>query len=94
MKSKERLIDGNALIKIMREEDKLLPNVPWSTTAVHNYIERLPAVEVVRCKDCEHWHSVEIFIDGEIFGNYFCDKNTNITKPDDFCSLGKRKDQN
>lgn len=45
--NKQRLIDANALIKTMREEDKKCPGVPWSTTAVSNCIERLDPVDAV-----------------------------------------------
>ena len=60
--NKLRLIDANALIKTMREEDKKCPGVPWSTTAIPNCIERLDpvdAVEVVHGR----WKRVEVELD-------------------------------
>lgn len=58
MANERKLIDADALIKSMREEDLLYPGVPWSTTGVQKQIDKLPtvdAVEVVRCKDCCSW---------------------------------------
>lgn len=46
---------------------------------------------IVRCKDCEHWGGIT-------FGN-ICRRwsaplagMTNCTKPDDYCSYGKKKE--
>ena len=60
-----------------------LQDYPW--VDVDDYYEiamRLPAVdavEVVRCKDCKYWD----------FGDCF---RQELTRPDDFCSYGERKD--
>ena len=52
----------------------------------------IDAVEVVRCKDCKHWH--------EETG--FCEKHSNFDveemewdmfAEDDFCSYGERKEE-
>ena len=53
------------------------------------YLPTADVVEVVRCKDCEHWGGV-------IYG-FVCRKFSGIeTKicmhADDFCSYGKRKE--
>ena len=97
MENKKRLIDANALIKTMREEDKKCPGVPWSTTAVSNCIERLDtvdAVEVVRCKECEF--SYEGLVNlmcgrcGQTKGNLRLGGVS--VKEDHFCGYGKRRD--
>ena len=48
-------------------------------------------VEVVRCKDCIHWHETEgvclkIYSDGAVSPYAWQDRN-----PDDFCSYGERR---
>ena len=46
-------------------------------------------VEVVRCKDCEHWGGVTFgYICRRFSGSYI----RNETRENDFCSYGKRKD--
>jgi len=48
---------------------------------IRRAIERAPtvdAVEVVRCKDCKHWHGGDCY-------------RIEITRPDDFCSYGERR---
>ena len=60
--------------------------------SIYNTIEKIPTadvVEVVRCKDCEHW--------GGIIYGFVCRKFSGIeTKicmhADDFCSYGERKE--
>ena len=42
-------------------------------------------VEVVRCKDCEHWNGI-----GFAENAGWCDKNDIGTLYDDFCSYGKK----
>ena len=55
-------------------------------------IEAIPpvtAMEVVRCRDCEHYMA---WLDGKIcgrMGSYYGD-----TKPDDYCSRGERREEN
>lgn len=95
MANERKLIDADALIKSMREEDLLYPGVPWSTTGVQKQIDKLPtvdAVKVVRCKDCAKWSGVP-------FGNV-CRRWSaplagmkNCTGPDDYCSYGERRDK-
>lgn len=59
--------------------------------AAFSDIRQLPAadvVEVVRCKDCKHFHAVET--------GMFCDKYVSIhdasRNPQDFCSFAARKE--
>lgn len=52
----------------------------------------VPAVEVVRCRDCKNWHKFESSLTGEVM---CCTAQgcMNVQKePDDFCSYGERKD--
>ena len=46
------------------------------------------AVEVVRCRDCEHWK--EPWLEGVTSGKCMLGK-TMITETDHFCSYGERK---
>ena len=81
-------LEASPLIKkylIMRGSQNLI-------NGIFDLIKRQPTVdvvEVVRCKDCEHWGGV-------IYG-FVCRKFSGIeTKicmhADDFCSYGKRKE--
>ena len=79
----KRLIDADRLLETLST---------GGHSSVRKVISREPtidAVEVVRCKDCEHWGGV-------IYG-FVCRKFSGIeTKicmhADDFCSYGKRKE--
>ena len=55
-----------------------------------DWIKKMPtvdAVEVVRCKDCEHGQSYNMF------GSRYCLKHNDVAVRDnDFCSYGERKD--
>lgn len=88
MLNKNRLIDADDLIKIMRAEDIQYPNVPWSTTAVAKHCENLivDAVEVVRCKDCKN------YIYSSFAMGMRCKHDGVEWGKDDFCSYGERKD--
>jgi hypothetical protein len=49
-------------------------------------------VEVVRCKDCEHFGKNKEYRISKLSLS-FCDKfHHNITRDNDFCSYGKRKE--
>lgn len=51
-------------------------------------------VEVVRCKDCkycEHCYPVKE-IGGEAVEGWYCKIRKRCMRPDDFCSYGKRKE--
>ena len=45
------------------------------------------AVKVVRCKDCEYWHS-----NTEFCGIWSCLNVAQRTLPDDYCSRGERRE--
>ena len=65
---------------------------PTKITAIPvDVIERAPAVdavEVVRCRDCEHWGSGK----NELDPLDVCCVHLDATEPDAFCSCGKRKE--
>ena len=85
MANKKRLIDANALIEEANAE------------GAYGYVDAfqianastVDAVEVVRCRDCKHWHKETLFCDYMPYGevqervNWYAD---------DFCSYGERKD--
>ena len=81
-------IDREALIKTIRAEycGDCDCGTYYTTCYMYDglcYIEDAPAadvVEVVRCKDCKHWD----------FGDCY---RQELTRPDDFCSYGERKEQ-
>ena len=49
----------------------------------------IDAVEVVRCKDCKHWHKDTVFCDYMSYGE--ASERVNWYA-DDFCSYGERKE--
>lgn len=42
--------------------------------------ETIDAVEVVRCKDCKYWNNGDCY-------------RLELSRPDDFCSYGERKEE-
>jgi ribosomal protein S27E len=56
------------------------------------YKSKADFVEVVRCKDCEHWNCVS-GVTEHMGCDIFCDNHGREypTNPDDFCSFGERK---
>ena len=100
MTSKRRLIDANELkwkisvvrlyVNGLRFGKTVLGKILESyRSAVFEEINNAPtvdAVEVVRCKDCKHW---QICVDGvTAWCPLLMDK---VTKADDFCSYGERR---
>ena len=80
-----RLIDGDALIAWIKGSQQM-------TSKMKNiicYIKSMPtidAVEVVRCKECEHMY------DGlKNDGYLICHKFNYFINADDFCSYGERE---
>ena len=85
MANEKRLIDANALIEEANAEGaygyvdaKQIANAP-----------RINAVEVVRCRECKHWHKETLFCDYMPYGE--AQERVNWYA-DDFCSYGERKD--
>ena len=52
-------------------------------------IQRVDAVEVVRCKDCKFWREDILRDDDEM---KCCSIGFYMTKGDNFCSFGKRRE--
>ena len=85
MANKKRLIDANALIEEANAE------------GAYGYVDAfqianastVDAVEVVRCRDCKHWHKETLFCDYMPYGE--AQERVNWYA-DDFCSYGERKD--
>lgn len=88
-----RLIDADKIN--YREHTECMGHGDFETvrTVTDKEIAEIPtvdAVEVVRCKDCIHWHEPEgvclkIYSDGNVSPYAWQDR-----KPDDFCSYGKK----
>ena len=85
MANKKRLIDANALIEEANAE------------GAYGYVDAkqiadaptVDAVEVVRCRECKHWHKETLFCDYMPYGE--AQERVNWYA-DDFCSYGERKD--
>ena len=68
---------AQAYAKACRERDMALSQL---ADIGAGYAEKMDDfVRVVRCKDCKHWD----------FGDCY---RQELTRPDDFCSYGERKD--
>ena len=85
-----RLIDASAM------RDDWLENgeneYVYDTNAVLDSIDAQPtidAVEIVRCRDCKHWHKDTVFCGYMSYGE--ASERVNWYA-DDFCSYGERKD--
>ena len=85
MANEKRLIDANALIEEANAE------------GAYGYVDAfqianastVDAVEVVRCRDCKHWHKETLFCDYMPYGE--AQERVNWYA-NDFCSYGERKD--
>lgn len=75
-----RLIDADACIDDIRNNNQQA----WEALA---YAPTIDAVEVVRCKDCKHWHSNTEFCSIWSFQNI-----AQRTLSDDYCSRAERKE--
>lgn len=97
-----RLIDADALPKLLDAEYKQTMKLIWEgekhldtlaegfaeATHIAKYIATtVDAVPVVRCKDCKYYHMFE-----EGFRDCRHTGGLDEVNPDDFCSRGKRKD--
>lgn len=90
MASEKRLIDANAFLKDILTAGIGKTIIEYSESDIGYMIRKRPtvdAVEVVRCRDCNH-------CDPE---NHHCDHYMGTVaplsrKPDDFCSYGERKE--
>lgn len=91
-----RLIDADALMIQLENRQAVLVK-EWGyrdhyTRGFDEAVDKVgnapsvDAVEVVRCKDCEHYIKSEENIGGH------CREHCMWTNTDDFCSYGERKD--
>lgn len=85
MGEKKEYIERGALIEFVKQNT---PHIDGDTTmqCVERAMKAAPAadvVEVVRCKDCKHFVS-------EVCRHDFA---MNLSRGDDFCSYGERKEQ-
>ena len=91
-----RLIDGDLLMKTVFNDVVLVDGeVKGVGLILAETVDKAPtidAVPVVRCTKCEHWVKND---DGQYVCALFDIANSYgepvVTKPDDFCSYGKRK---
>ena len=84
-----RLIDANRAMEIVRNQAIAHPNAYHLTNYATLILREAPtvdAVEVVRCKDCKHYHDFETHFDC----NHIC--GMDYVQPNDFCSYGERKE--
>lgn len=84
MKNKKRLIDANALWKVLDEAGLFESGNPRHIA--QQTVEEQPtvdAVEVVRCKDCK-WRNTK--------GCPYMNFNAAAREDEDYCSDGERKD--
>ena len=91
-----RLIDADAIIDFIDVDSTWDPlETCFSEQDVVNMLESAPtvdAVEIVRCRNCKHYKPQKKSAHWENRANY-CNRVVTIkVQPDDFCSYGKRKD--
>ena len=93
MANEKRLIDANALLRHKRKMSGAdFGGEFWDEAVLASDIKNAPtvdAVEVVRCRDCKHWHKETLFCDYMPYGE--AQERVNWYA-DDFCSYGERKD--
>ena len=92
MANEKRLIDANALIA---EYDRVHIGEPGKARKLMADAPTVDAVEVVRCRDCQHWKPTgskagNSFSDMEYIGG--CEFTNYCRRESDFCSYGERKE--
>ena len=73
------------------EEDKCIQRTIKRCMGEMDNAPTVDAVEVVRCEKCKHYTNYENYTYKKL-GFWWCNKFGNITKLDDFCSYGERKE--
>lgn len=89
-----KLIDADNLAETYRDTAKRFNYEPWTLDEILDFINDAPAVdavEVVRCKDCEHYQCCGNNAYGLCFDPKRKDGGTNEVREDDFCSYGERR---
>ena len=86
-----RYIDADALIESIKNTADL---GGWIGEALYQikqvaikYIDSAPSIDIVRCKECRHWHK---WSDWEMFCGHF-DGGIG-SDANDYCSYGERKE--
>ena len=98
MASEQRLIDANEAYEIARTSGRhddfgICMADLTSLKELFEDCTTVDAVEVVRCKDCEHWHEETAFCEKHSrFDSFGMDWN--MFEDDDFCSYGERRTDN
>lgn len=88
-----RYIDADALVKRLKHSPLFLGTNTQFKDGVIDLVERQPTadvVEVVRCKDCEHYKPQPKYKNSET--KYCCRSAYVRVNADDYCSYGKRKE--
>lgn len=75
-------------IKYAGDVHAALMQLGWDAKTAAAFLDDIPdtdAVEVVRCKDCKHYHDFETHFDC----NHAC--GMDYVQPNDFCCYGERR---
>lgn len=88
-----RYIDADALHDALKAKQKWVVrcgdkhNEGYTYDQVHFAIDDAPSIDIVRCKECKRWSYSNL-----IESHNRCERTMKLTKPDDFCSDGERKE--
>ena len=84
-----RYIDAEYVKAVMINDRLMQGNAEFNLYAqqVEIQVKAMPSIDIVRCKECKHWHS------GNCWGIPFSGDDASYieTESDDFCSYGERK---
>ena len=100
MASEKRLIDAKPFMKAGWHLVRTGKSNEYLASLSLADVPTVDAVEVVRCKDCKHWHEATGWCDQH---SWFIEEdgepchpwesnNWKMLNEDDFCSYGERKD--
>lgn len=93
--AEKQLIDASQEnIKSVLGNYPYYPDEIWKFSAMAERFPTVDAVEVVRCKGCEHWNELKGKDSGKPVGYGYC-RNlcgiNGIAYEDSFCSYGERR---
>lgn len=75
-------VNFSVLIEMMQNKYECLgyvEDVPFEE--LKNFLNSVPSINIVRCKECKHWTNAE---------DYDCEIHSGAWDADDFCSYGER----